>query len=296
MPERVGDQATMEPPKFERCSICSLSKVNDLELESDHRAHREASTRRDGGTRARGHLGKRRGGGPATFRLRADHTQLGRAVLFCSLSQLATSEFSQSPFRRQSVGPACAIPLDDLLYCGLSFWPVQIFDCMEENAPAHLLVLREISARGGGPWAVSRRSGPDPCEPDTNPDLQWNSDVADLEFLIHKERPTSALSPADLRRILQKAPEINIPAKLADLLDVHSASARRWGSKGKMMDAAGSSDPPARGRQNQRQDYRASVRAPDETESLPGINKSETNHNETCNFKHLPLSVPSPPP
>jgi hypothetical protein len=28
-------------------------------------------------------------GGPATFRLRADHTQLGRAVLICSLSQLA---------------------------------------------------------------------------------------------------------------------------------------------------------------------------------------------------------------
>jgi hypothetical protein len=37
--------------------------------------------RRVGGER-RGHLGKRRGGGPATFRLRADHTQLGRAVLF----------------------------------------------------------------------------------------------------------------------------------------------------------------------------------------------------------------------
>jgi hypothetical protein len=28
-------------------------------------------------------------GGPATFRLRTNHTQLGRAVLFCSLSQLA---------------------------------------------------------------------------------------------------------------------------------------------------------------------------------------------------------------
>jgi DNA-binding transcriptional regulator YiaG len=40
----------------------------------------------------------------------------------------------------------------------------------------------------------------------------------------------SALSPADLRRILDKL-ELTL-AELADLLDVHSASARRWGSKG----------------------------------------------------------------
>src|SRR6478672_5100079 len=81
MPERVGYPVTMEPPKFERCSInAHFSKVNDLRLKS--------APARQGG-RTTGPSGEAPRGGPATFRLPADHTQLGRAVLFCSLSQLA---------------------------------------------------------------------------------------------------------------------------------------------------------------------------------------------------------------
>ena len=82
MPERVGDQATMEPPKFERCSI--LLTFQKLMISEQW----TKQPRRDGG-RASGPSGERQGGGPATFRLRADHTKLVRAVLFCSLSQLA---------------------------------------------------------------------------------------------------------------------------------------------------------------------------------------------------------------
>jgi hypothetical protein len=88
MPERVGDQATIEPPKFERCSI--LLTLQQLMISDSNRTTelRTKQPRRDGGGDARrGYLEKRRGGGPATFRLRADHTQLGRAVLFCSLYQ-----------------------------------------------------------------------------------------------------------------------------------------------------------------------------------------------------------------
>ena len=86
MPERVGDQATMEPPKFERCSILlTFQKLMIWDAIGPIATNSPGAS----GTQRRGHLGKRRGGGPATFRLRADHTQLGRAVLFCSLSQLA---------------------------------------------------------------------------------------------------------------------------------------------------------------------------------------------------------------
>ena len=89
MPERVVDQATMEPPKFERCSILLTFQklmMSDLNRTTELWT-KQAPARRGGG--ASGPSGEAPRGGHATFRLRADHTQLGRAVLFCSLSQLA---------------------------------------------------------------------------------------------------------------------------------------------------------------------------------------------------------------
>jgi len=78
----------MEPPKFERCSI--LLTFQKLMISVSNRTTElwTKQPRRDGG-RASGPSEEAPRGGPATFRLRADHTQLGRAVLFCSLSQLA---------------------------------------------------------------------------------------------------------------------------------------------------------------------------------------------------------------
>ncbi len=54
------------------------------------------------GDRARrGRLGSAEGRGPATFRLRTDHSQLGRAVLFCSLAAKRNSSTTDDvPGRR----------------------------------------------------------------------------------------------------------------------------------------------------------------------------------------------------
>jgi hypothetical protein len=51
MPERVGDQATMEPPKFERCSI--LLTFQKLMISDSNRTTElwTKQPRRDGGTR-----------------------------------------------------------------------------------------------------------------------------------------------------------------------------------------------------------------------------------------------------
>jgi len=75
MPERVGDQATMEPPKFERCSI--LLTFQKLMISVSNRTTElwTKQPRRDGG-RASGPSEEAPRGGPATFRLRADHTEL----------------------------------------------------------------------------------------------------------------------------------------------------------------------------------------------------------------------------
>jgi hypothetical protein len=66
MPEPVGDQATMDPPKFERCSI--LLTFQQLMI-SDSNRTTELWTKRPGATgdARRGHLGMGRGGGLRRF-------------------------------------------------------------------------------------------------------------------------------------------------------------------------------------------------------------------------------------
>ena len=96
MPERVGDQATMEPPKFERCSI--LLTFQKLMISDSNRTTElwTKQPRRDGGTRVGAIWGSAEGA--ALQRFGCERITPGWDALssFAHFPNLPTSEFSHS--------------------------------------------------------------------------------------------------------------------------------------------------------------------------------------------------------
>ena len=167
MPERVGDQATMEPPKFERCSI--LLTFQKLMISDSNRTIElwTKQPRRDGGTRVGAIWGSAEGRPCNVSAASGSHPVGTRCPLLLTFPTCPQASFHTAWVGPggQSVGPACAILLRQfclllvVFLSGADLWLHGVKRSWVISGTAWVWV----GGRGGG-WRAAPWAGRGACD------------------------------------------------------------------------------------------------------------------------------------